>query len=256
MKEEMAKIIVEKPRVGGSSTSKLVRTRFKAMDDEDIPHCEGMRRAHKGWSARKELNENLTPLYRFLNSCVGRKWNDVYSEICSHVNRNSAVQLHILQHLLNDGFVELHVVMRDGEPYDSAGRHKLTHWRRSSWRSMYVDPASGILKFVPEDKTRYRSRRYEETYPEAFSAGRLAEYRLVKGIWYWVSFRDIPSSPRDWRWPEPDMFDILEKELISRSRMHSRYNGREPVAKRQLSKRDIKKHNLWQRYQERLSKAA
>lgn len=251
MRSDMAKIIVEKPRISGTSTSKLVRSRLKAMSDEDIPLCEGMRRVHKGWSARKELNENLTPLHRFLNSCVGRKWNDVYSEICSHVNRNSAVQLHILQHLFNDGFVEMHVVMLDGEPCDSFGR-KLYHWRTSSLRSMYVDPVSGILKFVPNYRCK-RQYRYEEKYPDAFPAGHLAEYRLAKGIWYWVRFENVPSPIS---YPEPRLYDMLEKELISRDRMRARYNGRMPVEKRQLSKRDIKKNNLWQQYKERLSKSA
>lgn len=47
----------------------------------------------------KRLNENLNPLYNFLKSSVGRNFDKVYSELRKNINANSAVQLHILEHL-------------------------------------------------------------------------------------------------------------------------------------------------------------
>src|SRR5436190_1361811 len=95
MREDMAKVIVERPRLGGGAS--FPRPRWRGDEMENLPRCQGMKRA---WAAdSKSLNENLAPLRRFLESNVGRPWNKVFSEICQQMNMNSAVQLHIWQHV-------------------------------------------------------------------------------------------------------------------------------------------------------------
>jgi hypothetical protein len=58
-----------------------------------------MRPPHSG--SAKELNENLSPLRRYLERQVGRPWNKVYSEIAEHLRPDNVVQQHVRDHLRN-----------------------------------------------------------------------------------------------------------------------------------------------------------
>src|SRR4051812_15053885 len=101
MREDMAKVIVERPRHGGGV--KYPRGSFygrKRLAMEEWAQRESVGRPWAGRRGEKHLNENLAPLRRFLRSSLGRPWDNVYSEICQRINRNSAVQLHIWQHLV------------------------------------------------------------------------------------------------------------------------------------------------------------
>lgn len=64
MRKDMFKVIVERPRVGGSYD----RERCTPVDEEGPTH-ESLRWRHR---SRKGLNENLRPLERYLQQQVGR----------------------------------------------------------------------------------------------------------------------------------------------------------------------------------------
>ena len=134
MRADMYKVIVERPRWcafrGKSSHPTRVMRHAGKRDPEGAIAVRGMRRlTHLSRGKhKKQLNENLSPLKRFLHRRVGRRWNDVYSEISRRICPRSAVQLHILQHL-ND-FV------------DFSGSEAMPRWPRALW----VDPQDGILK--------------------------------------------------------------------------------------------------------------
>lgn len=74
MREDMYKVIVERPRRGGSYSRD--GRRFRAS--EDAPTKVGMR---KGYGSLKYLNENLAPLRRYLERQAGRPWNLVFSDV-------------------------------------------------------------------------------------------------------------------------------------------------------------------------------
>src|ERR1700736_4653085 len=99
-----------------------------------MPSYEGMRRGHATRGGRKELNENLAPLRRYLERQVGRPWNKVYSEIARHLRVDSAVQQHVREHLRDFVAVEARHVAR-GWP---SGQ---TVW----WQPFYVDSVTGLL---------------------------------------------------------------------------------------------------------------
>jgi hypothetical protein len=91
MRSDMAKVIVERPRKKGRAWRKpkgFLREQQKLFE-EGLPFREGIKRCWQGHT--KYLNEHLGPLRRYLDSQVGRPWNKVFSEICTHINRNSAV---------------------------------------------------------------------------------------------------------------------------------------------------------------------
>lgn len=137
MRRDMFKIIVERPRrfpPGGWTKGRPRR------NIEDGPSREGMRRPYDSYHERKELNENLAPLRRFLLKQVGRPWNKVYSEICEHLRADSVVQNHVRLHL--EDFVSLHVEMRpDGTPTLPGSR-----WPAEAVALLYVHPRTGILR--------------------------------------------------------------------------------------------------------------
>jgi hypothetical protein len=109
MRADMAKVIVERPRIGSSmrGESKGYQRSMQRLRREELPYREGMKRRHQGHP--KYLNEHLGPLRRYLDSQVGRPWNKVFSEICAHINRSSAVQDHVRNHVAD--YVATHVVL-------------------------------------------------------------------------------------------------------------------------------------------------
>lgn len=141
MRDDIAKLLCERQRIG--SRSKSLKTGMKLdpridydddFDSGPSRHSTSRRRQH-GWNS-KELNENLRPLYQFLDKSVGRKWDDVYSEICANLNPTKAIDYHVFQHL--GWHVDLH----------RHGRHDHRYYG-----GLYVDD-SGILCKAPH-------RRYE-----------------------------------------------------------------------------------------------
>jgi hypothetical protein len=110
MREDMYKVIVERPRRGKYGYAGAARLR----NDIDGPMRLGMRAGY-GYRA---LNENLAPLRRFLHAQIGRPWNKVFSEICAGIDRRNTVQQHIHQHISD--FTAIDVDVRNGRLVDLA----------------------------------------------------------------------------------------------------------------------------------------
>jgi hypothetical protein len=119
MRADMAKVIVERPRVKGWSGNKPkgYQRRMRRYGEEGPPCREGIRDRWQGGG--KYLNEHLGPLRRYLDSQVGRPWDKVFSEICAHIDRNSAVQDHVRDHVAQ--YVCVHVLLIDGVPCAGEG---------------------------------------------------------------------------------------------------------------------------------------
>jgi len=79
----------------------------------------------------ERFRDRLGPLRKFLKSQCGRKWNDVYSDICKQVDRRCIRGYHLHTHV--DGMVER---------YAPAWAGYIKWWRRS----LYVDE-EGILRY-------------------------------------------------------------------------------------------------------------
>ena len=163
MRPDMAKVIVERPRVGSSmrGKSKGNRKSLQRLWHEGLPSHEGIKRRHQGHT--KYLNEHLGPLRRYLDSQVGRPWNKVFSEICAHIDRSSAVQDHVRDHVAE--YVAIHVIEIDGVVCFGEGRgygRSLREWGSSHW---YVCPRSGILKRNRPRKRSYYVRRKTQDAP-------------------------------------------------------------------------------------------
>jgi hypothetical protein len=95
MRDDMARVIVERPRIPDFKDRRKGRSRPL----EALPAHEGMRRPHLLHGDGKTLNENLRPLRRYLERQVGRPWDKVYAEIAANLRVDNAVQQHVRDHL-------------------------------------------------------------------------------------------------------------------------------------------------------------
>ncbi len=183
MRNDMAQVIVERPRIKAYNDRKGRRQNL-----EDLPAHEGMRHPHAWRGDRKELNENLAPLRRYLEKQVGRPWSKVYSEIAAHLRVDSTVQQHVRDHLRD--FVAI------------TPRRNIHDWRSSYrsglwWQRFYVDPATGLLcrtDRLPEEKARRRRQQNRQPPPvERIVLADDRELRLIKGLWYEVRLAPLPE---------------------------------------------------------------
>jgi hypothetical protein len=191
MRPDMAKVIVERPRVGSRAGSKR-----KGYDREQRRAGWEGRAGREGMRRRsghgKHFNEHLGPLRRFLLSRVGHPWDKVFSEICAHINRNSAVQDHVRDHVVQ--LVVTHVVLIDGVACSGAGGDygRPLHSGRW-WRQFYVCPRTGLLRRVKE--LRQHSRPAPSPPPVRVSGTLQCHY--LDGAWHLVTLAPLPAEP--WR---------------------------------------------------------
>jgi hypothetical protein len=156
----------------------------------------------KGWSARcrfrneeddqresfieprrwPQFSENLAPLRRYLEAQVGRPWDKVYSEIRAHVDADSAVQYHILQHLYDRLAVS---VWREADGvlwYQNRwGRSRPLH---ESWGiRLYICPDTGLIRRVKRRREQPAAAKPPDHLPATSDDH---EYRDLGGQWYEV----------------------------------------------------------------------
>jgi hypothetical protein len=143
MRSDMFKVIINRPRWG----SRWIPSAKLKKDRTDRTSLSLKRHAREGAPYTKSLNENLAPLIRFIQKRVGQRWDDVFSEICKHLDTGSTVKMHVREHL--GDFVALVSYGRHGELLDRG--YVIRPDRRSSANQFYVDPDDGILK----DRVRF-----------------------------------------------------------------------------------------------------
>src|SRR5580700_2479089 len=167
-----------------------------------------MRRAQALRGDRKQLNENLAPLRRFLESQVGRPWDKVFSEIAERLRADSTVQQHVRDHLRD--FVATRPRRGIAVWYS---RDNETLWHQP----LYVDPRDGILKRtdrLPEQRARRRreaDRKHQQPASERVKLALDSELRCVGGIWYEVALAPLP---------EPVYRPVSELQRVPLKRYH------------------------------------
>ncbi len=155
MRADMAKVIVERPRLKAwTHRPKGLKKRVARMIDRDggTPVREGIMRNY-GYNT-KSLNEHLGPLRRYLDSQVGRPWNAVFAEICERIDRSNPVQDHVRDHVAE--YVETNAVVIDGIVCHGGGTRSggaygtpIQHPYGRQNRYWYVCPKTGLLKKLP-----------------------------------------------------------------------------------------------------------
>lgn len=153
MRKDMAKVIVERERLGG----KYNRKGKKPRSLSDFSTKESMKKPYR--FDPKQLNENLKPLKRFLYSQVGRPWDKVFSEICENIRLTSAVQKHVRDHVFD--YVHKNVQVEGKKVYFQRTYRGI--FSELFDRALYVHPKNGLLK---EYRTNsFKREKYEGTHP-------------------------------------------------------------------------------------------
>lgn len=269
MREDMDKVIVEKPRWGSRWIGSGAGRRYRLS--EDVPVKQGMR---QGYAMRKYPNENLNPLRRYLESQVNRPWDKIYSELCANIDRRNTVQEHIFTHI--DNFVARNAMLIGGE----------VHVMRRNWGreptplrdadvELYVHPRTGILLRNRHYKSWSAKRREKHAGErEAIQARRRVlsdreQLLLLDGVWYRVELAALPAGVQrevvskgkpktitefEQRW------DMVRKRKVSAADgpgteintagyLYGRC-GVYAVSKRQLSERELRQYGLQQKGRE------
>jgi len=226
----MDKVLVERSRLG--------RKRDRVGRRGSIgtaPLREGIN--PKTRTDRKNLNENLSPLKKYLLSQVGRPWDKVYSEIRKNISMDNVVQRHITEHLFQ--YVKKNVrIEEDGKVFESTTSRFDSKFEMSPGE-MYVCPKSGILKKV-------RARRRAKTKPKVtrirIDSKRMAVLKKLEDritgkevgeAWYEVVLAPIPNQKverldpvlKKKVWEYPAVLDVFRGTYVRMMNEYRTYFG-------------------------------
>lgn len=255
MRDDMFKVIVERPRQGVGYYRDLhneyrAAKRFKLDDDGEVNdeftnRVQPMRARSLGWD-RKTLNENLNPLRRYFESQVGRLWNDVYSDVCSKLDTNSTVKQHVRDHIKD--FVEIDTYRTDGVVYSSNKNYTLGQYGVSG---LYVDPDTGVLCTTGPRKSHHYT--YERKQLGHLRVSPMLSYVWIKGVWYRIDLISEESLKQIYAKLKTNSFLIKHYNYW---KMYSTsaaikvpgdwyfHDGYYPVKRSTASKKELKKYGL------------
>lgn len=157
-----------------------------------------------GWDCR-ELTYNNKPLKRYLCKQVGRPWNDVYSEICSHSHSEQLKKY-------CEYVVAVKTTEIDGQIYDcDNGMFRIL---TEAYATLYVCPKTGILKQTPKRKKYSYEKRNVGVKIED------KRYLRINGVWYEVVISTSP--PYTWYggqfglYPHNKDYSLIYKKQLSK----------------------------------------
>jgi hypothetical protein len=236
MRADMAKVIVERPRVGSRSKheGKGYHRRRQRLAPEDQPRREGIKVRANGGS--KYLSENLAPLRRFLESRVGRPWDDIFAEICANISRDSAVQDHVRDHVAD--FVATRVIEIDGVPCSGEGGWTYGWPLVRTRYLLYVCPRTGLLRRL-ERRSRKAPRPPRPCDPGPVRLDKYHQCRWVDGAWHLVTLTPLPFAP----WHSPGYDVVLRRRVneLTPEQVLRAYGARVyATSKRRLTKKEMR----------------
>jgi hypothetical protein len=223
MRKDFNKLLVERERVNHRDHYhhyRHVKGPKGAWDDDEVGGRERMRVRYNHGYNRKSFNENLNPLYGWIRSCVGKKWDKCYSELCKTFDMRGVINAHILEHLWETierhAFVNEKGAVMTHRGYSFGGKsaaHGDPVPIAQCGKDYYICPKDGTLK-----KTQKQSRRSIIKQREAEKkAKELAVRRylndrevlhLIDGVWYHFDLLPIPDARVVYE--KPDGTDIFE----------------------------------------------
>ena len=154
MRDDMAKVVTERPRYGHGNRSKKttgqpIRHYDPESDYDEATRLPVARRRQYGGDA-KDFSDRLGPLKRFLRSNVGRPWDKVHSELSKKLDRRSITGAHIWDHIKWEIQTECYI-----------GADRLMYSRRYGLgripiKGLYVHPKTGLLREQRRPRRRPR----------------------------------------------------------------------------------------------------
>lgn len=226
MRKDMHKIVIDTYRVNGYfDGNKKHGKRVNADYDEDglYGRISSSRRRQYSYDC-KDLGDRISPLRKYLRSCVGRHWDDVYSELKKGLPRGLHGE-HIWSHVQWE--IDIHCFEgQDGKI------HRMGH-RNFGYNSevdgLFVHPKTRRVCWAEPKNTESRRRRKAKARNDkAIEAGEVPvtidgkSYCKYDGIWYLV-----------WRETEERYVPGLDKTVEIKT-----------YHKRQISRKELKATGL------------
>jgi hypothetical protein len=226
MKSDMAKVITERPRIGGHNKYPKGENKKKNWEknNEAESKSESIRKKWKVANAQKQFSEKLGPLYRYLLSKVGCQWDEVYSEICKGLSQDSVVQSHVRDHVFD--FVTVDCYEENGYIYDA--KHPNSPMDSyGKYHSLYV--LNGLLCKMPQRKRK----RWRQPPPKFHVGVQALQYC---DIWYEVELVAFDANM------ECVLKDMFLGSMVDRFRLKDFYGSYlRCTRKRQMNSKEIEK---------------
>lgn len=262
MRADMKKVLTERPRANARYAYSDFRHEANHTDYDDLPSFQGMRRPYA--DDHKDFSDLIGPLHRFLRNSVGRRWDDVWSEVCQAVGSGNTVDQHLRGHVMQD--VDVKTQLINGKVV-ALGRYFGPH----EPYGLYVDPRDGIL-YANDNRPRYKAAKGKTVdglyyhigddgllyppekawYPRKGATGWYPlkligdqKAMLIEGIWYWIDMAETPAAY--------DAEYVVDGRVRTRRIVFPRYDfvrgenvqeGRYHAGKRQMASRDLRRHGL------------
>lgn len=194
MRDDYDKIICERPRLYASKTYKHVRRSTVAKDDEysNLSNKESMRRPY-GYE-RKQFNDYLNPLYRWLDKQVGRPWDKVQSDLHQMLDSRKTTDQHVWDHVKRE--VQERVIKEDGKVLvlnEYIGAYeKLRSGKLYVWNGILKKNKLSAKKVYP----RYK-KEVEPVYlyePDGF----VYQYEKLGAMWHFVTYQWKVQKPGEY----------------------------------------------------------
>ena len=263
MRDDMDEVIIERPRRGSRWLKHARRTRridpkvATARDPDAIPLQVGIGRWTTYSRNRKTLNENLSPLRRYLEKQVNRPWDKVWSDISENLSASSTVQQHVRDHI--GDFVAMQTFIKDGV-VSLTGRFSRPRPLADGHYRMYVDPRTGILRKNKHYRSWQQGRRAEAEQVARERAARMREiapdtqlHKFEDRGWWEVKLAPIPkvrvpttTGYRGYYETYERVTDVVASAGFSDLPSWELYgrDGVYAVSKRQLSKKELAAFDL------------
>ncbi len=256
MRNDMAKVVTEKPRRGhGNSSMKTARRLSKG--DFDADDHGPMRHAvsrNRQYADPKTFSDLLGPLRRYLRKQVGRPWNAVYSDLSAALDKRSLTGLHIWDHIRQE--VEQRCELGAGGRvlcYQAAARYR---GGEPVW-GLYVHPMNGLLCYRQQRRIQLLGREAYELATQlepfglaaTFEQGRrqVADWKIlddlhvlqrVRGLWMLHVFEVLnPDEVIEVKTVGGREYPIRRRDMLRTTRLRR-------VSTRQIGRREKKLWNV------------
>lgn len=217
MREDMKKLICERPRSAYHIETDIRKLRRTKPEEDEVG---GKRR---GFIRHRYLNDYLSPLKRFLAKAAakGRKWDDVYSEICEVLPKDGTLQIHVRDHLKY--MVEKDVTSIEGNLYDTKGK-LLERYYNFFW----VDIETGILNQAKEKGYKHRYKQFHNTGVIRLGERYFYQYDSSVDRNRWSEPSKVRNFPKGLHWVE--VFAEGKEELPYIHLSHFDYSAKVPAS--------------------------
>ncbi len=162
MRDDMSKVVTERPRQGhGNKSNKTAGPRIRRYDPDreyDEPTRLPIARYRQYGYDAKEFSDLINPLKRYLRTCIGKPWRKVHSELSLKLDRRSVSGSHIWDHVMRE--IESDCYMGDDGLAYSNDRRFASRMSEYPIEGLYVHPNSGLVREQSQALIRRRYRRH------------------------------------------------------------------------------------------------